>query len=259
MKKSRKKLMLTIILVIIATIGLFIYEKNMFSLDAFEFDLQHNILRPSQVYVPEDTASELSVSEAEEKLVSYGMDERIVRDMDKVKKREFVCADRIEVRVSYFKINRAGDVEWITQEEAESGRNANRWMYFKKSDFVFTLVDDPVIDKHEMVTEIKMLSKPGWRFKYELAVAAFKSSFAWDTIACKRYEYSAKEDEISVEDLSNKLTPIHSNMYLGVRLVDKFGATDADEVIWCVNYRFGCLGEVREFTSQLSLRQVIFP
>ena len=42
-------------------------------------------------------------------------------------------------------------------------------------------------------------------------------------------------------------------------LVDKFGATDADEVIWCVNYRFGCLGEVREFTSQLSLRQVILP
>ena len=78
-----------------------------------------------------------------------------------------------------------------------------------------------------------------------------------DTIACKRYEYSAKEDEISVKDLSNKLTPIHSNMYLGVRLVDKLGATDADEVIWCVSYRFGYLEEVREFTSQLSLKQVI--
>ena len=259
MKITRKKLIISIILVIVAAIGLFIYEETMFSLDAFKFDLQNNILRTSQVYVPGDTSSKLSVSKAEEKLIAYGMDERIVRDMDKVKKREFVCADQIEIRVSYFRINRSGSVDWITQEEAEAGRDTNKWMYFKKSDFVFTLVDDPVIDKHEIVTEIKMLSKPRWRFKHELAVGVFSSSVAWDTIACKRYEYSAKEDEISVEDLSNKLTPIHSNMYLGVRLVDKFGATDADEVIWCVNYRFGCLGEVREFTSQLSLRQVIFP
>ena len=186
MKKTRKKLIISIILVIVAAIGLFIYEETMFSLDAFKFDLQNNILRTSQVYVPGDTSSKLSVSKAEEKLIAYGMDERIVRDMDKVKKREFVCADQIEIRVSYFRINRSGSVDWITQEEAESGRDTNKWMYFKKSDFVFTLVDDPVIDKHEIVTEIKMLSKPRWRFKYELAVAAFKSSFAWDTIACKR-------------------------------------------------------------------------
>ena len=254
----KKKLLILTIIILLGVVVLFIYEETMFSLDAFEFDLQHNILRPSQVYVPDDTASELSASEVEGKLVSYGMDERIVRDMDDVKKREFVCADQIEVRVSYFKINRAGRVKWITQVEAETGCETNRWMYFKKSDFVFTLEDDPIADKHEIVTEIQMLSKPRWRFKYELAVGTFFSSVHLETAACKQYEYSAKQDEISVKDLSNKLTIISSDMYDGVRLVDKFGATDVDELLWCVNYRFGYVKEeAGEFTSQLSLRSVI--
>lgn len=59
----------------------------------------------------------------------------------------------------------------------------------------------------------------------------------------KRYEYSAKEDEITVKDLSSKLMLINSDMYNGVCLVDEFSAIDVDELLWCVIYRFGSLKE----------------
>jgi hypothetical protein len=64
-----------------------------------------------------------------------------------------------------------------------------------------------------------------------------------DVIYNKRYEYSAKEDEITVKDLSSKLMLINSDMYNGVCLVDEFSTIDVDELLWCVIYRFGSLKE----------------
>lgn len=228
--RRKRKVFLCLFLVFILIISVNTYEnKILFSLKNFSFKSRISTQEKDIIYNCNSLQEELSRFELEKILLDYGMDYKFVQRIEEHKIYEYVNAVKVEIRVNYLKIGRNGKVEYISADQLETEDiNSDKWLFIKKSDYVFTLNEDEITDKQEFVSEIKWLSRQKWKSKFEFAI-----------------------------DLTDKVVPVYDSPYSGIRVVDSITENDSEEMVLYLQYQFGYHGKMQNFISQFRCRQIL--
>lgn len=150
--QRKRKAFLCLLLLIILFVSIYIYQnKILFSLQSFSFNPGNSTQEKDIIYNSNCLPEEMSRLELEKKLLDYGMDYKFVQSLEEQKIYEYINSVKVEIRVNYLKIDRNGKVEYISADQLnKEDVISNRWLYIKKSDYVFTLNDNKITDKHKL-------------------------------------------------------------------------------------------------------------
>ncbi len=257
--RRKRKIFLYLFLIFILIICINTYEnKILFSLKNFSFKSGISTQEKDIIYNSNSLQEELSRFELEKILLDYGMDYKFVQRIEEQKIYEYVNAVKVEIRVNYLKIGRNGKVKYISADQLEKEDiNSDKWLYIKKSDYVFTLNEDEITDKQEFVSEIKWLSRQKWKSKFEFAIGAIESAIHFDTLKCTLYKQGRKGNDIISTDLTDKVVPVYDSPYSGIRVVDSITENDSEEMVLYLQYQFGYHGKMQNFISQFRCRQIL--
>ena len=252
----KKFFLFVVILTSVTFCGLLVYERTQFGLESFSFEIENATYRQMYYEGKISFQQNLSRVEMDEIMVTCGMNPNIVQYLEVDKLYEFIQASNIEVYISYFRINRWGECEYILADDiGQIDLGSEKWLYLKKTDFLFTIVDDLIADKHEIVTQIELLSVPQWEVKCELAVGTTESAIHFDTVKCE-FVGCIRDNQSFHKDLTETVSPIHDFPYIGVRMVDKIQLEGFEEAVLYVRYQFGYNGKTRDFVSQFKCKQI---